>query len=55
MAVLFKKSSDCPDVANHTPVPDGYVEYADWADEHRETHVQRQCPTCGFWSIWTPK
>lgn len=46
---------DCADRANHTPSPAGYNEWHEWAERMKETHDQTQCPTCGFWAIWTPR
>lgn len=45
----------CPDVAKHTPHPAGYVAHAEWRDKMLLSHRCDRCPTCGFWSIWTPK
>lgn len=44
--------SDCPNVANHTPSPRGYMAAVRWAERMRVTHVQQQCPDCGRWAIW---
>ena len=45
----------CPDKDKHTPSPDGYVPWSEWADMMVETHKQVQCATCGLWAIWKPK
>ena len=34
--------------------PTGYVDRAEWAEYMLQTHVQRQCPGCGLWTIWEP-
>ena len=31
------------------------VDAAEWAERMQQTHVQRQCPRCGRWTIWEPK
>lgn len=53
--VKFKSADLCPDVATHTPSPDGYLQWHAWAEQKAKTHRQSRCPTCGFWSIWKPK
>lgn len=35
--------------------PNSYVDAAEWAEFMAETHVQRQCPGCGLWTIWEPR
>lgn len=47
--------SDCPNRANHTPMPGGYGSWHDRATELARTHVQRRCAGCGLWAIWEPK
>lgn len=44
--------SDCPDKAKHTPCPNGYLSWQEWAEKKAKTHVQMPCPTCGHWAIW---
>jgi hypothetical protein len=44
----------CPQAAQHTPEPDGYVVWHFWADEMSKTHDQQRCPGCGLWKIWVP-
>jgi hypothetical protein len=51
----YPSADQCPDVASHTPHPKGYLQHSDWADRMLKTHRQGQCPTCGYWAIWTPK
>lgn len=53
--VKYKRAEDCPDAATHADQPSGYAAASNWADEMMKTHVQRRCPTCGFWTIWEPK
>lgn len=54
----FDKAEDCPDRADHTESglhESDYLGWHAWADQMADTHIQSCCPTCGFWSIWTPK
>ena len=44
-----------PECEQHTPAPDGYFQWEEWAEAMEETHVQRQCTGCGLWVIWEPK
>ena len=44
-----------PAVATHTPCPDDYLAWHEWAEAMSATHTQRPCPACGLWAIWTPK
>ena len=46
---------NCPDEANHTLQPSGYMAWQDWVNEQRKTHRQTRCPTCKCWSVWVPK
>ena len=39
----------------HTPQPDGYGEWHEWARMAAKTHSQVRCPHCGCWKIWLPK
>lgn len=52
---LYRAHSQCPDNASHTPIPAGYFQFHEWAAQMRKTHVQTQCPTCGFWVVWAPR
>lgn len=45
----------CPNAANHTPHPTGYIAHASWADDALTVADQRVCPGCGRWEIWVPK
>lgn len=52
----YPKASDCPRAAEkHTPRPESYLAWFDWAQQKARTHRQRKCPTCGFWAVWVPK
>jgi hypothetical protein len=45
----------CPNRANHTEGPAGYLQWHAWAEEMQTTHVQERCPGCGYWAIVKPK
>jgi len=45
----------CPNIADHTPSPRGYVEWHGWAARMQRTHVTRRCPGCGLYKIWVPR
>jgi len=58
----FKQTTDrdvalamCPNAANHTKGPEGYLAWHVWADKMRRTHNQSPCPGCGLLLIVTPK
>ena len=38
----------------HTPMPDGYLAWHEWAERMSKTHDQRQCKGCGLWAVWEP-
>lgn len=44
-----------PGVCKHTPTPDGYNEWHEWARKASKTHAQVRCPCCGLWKVWLPK
>ncbi len=46
---------ECPKKHLHTPCPDGYVQWHDWADKMGKTHDQFKCPGCQLWKVWKPK
>jgi hypothetical protein len=46
---------ECPNAADHTPAPIGYLAWHEWAEERSRTHDQEECPGCGFWCIDHPK
>lgn len=45
----------CPNEAEHTPCPDGYVQWWSWCERMNRTHEQRECEGCGKWAIWFPR
>lgn len=42
----------CENWENHTPCPDGYVQWHEWADAKSKTHMQIKCEGCGLYKIW---
>ena len=50
-----KAVEQCPNRANHTEGPGGYIAWHMWAEKVSKTHDQSVCPGCGFWLILTPK
>jgi hypothetical protein len=45
----------CPNFIDHTPSPEGYLNWHAWAAKMSKTHKQRKCPDCGRFEIWEPK
>jgi hypothetical protein len=45
----------CPNAAEHTPCPTGYVDWWSWAERMNRAHGQRQCANCQRWAIWYPR
>lgn len=45
----------CPNQAEHTPAPEGYLPWWDWVAGMHRTHEQRECSGCGRWAIWYPR
>lgn len=45
----------CPQRAKHTPCPETYDAWHEWADKKMRTHRQVRCPGCRLWAIWVPK
>lgn len=47
--------SDCPNNDQHTPMPRGYVDRAEWAGRQiRAGRTQVRCPGCDLLVIWIP-
>jgi hypothetical protein len=51
----MRQLDKCPDSARHTPCPEGYLQWHEWAEKMLRTHVQVKCPTCGMYAIWKRK
>jgi hypothetical protein len=45
----------CPNLAEHTPQPSGYLAWHDWARRMAKTHRQKRCKGCNLYAIWVPK
>lgn len=45
----------CPHFEDHTPCPEGYIQWHAWAGRMSKTHKARKCPGCGLYKIWEPK
>lgn len=39
----------------HTPAPQGYIEWSNWAAKMMRSHSQHKCPECGKLAIWKRK
>lgn len=42
----------CPNAADHTPLPSGYLERDEWMERMHKTHRQIKCEGCGLYAIW---
>lgn len=47
--------SQCPNIEDHTPSPEGYLQWQAWAESMGKTHKQRKCTGCNRYVIWEPK
>lgn len=45
----------CPHFEDHTPQPEGYIQWHAWAAFMSKTHKQRRCTGCDRYEIWEPK
>lgn len=55
MPYLASNADTCPNAANHTQQPSGYVDWnRDCEAREARGEVQTQCPACGLWVIWKP-
>lgn len=50
-----REPSTCPNRADHTPSPETYFEWHDWAELMIRTHDQVRCDGCGLFAIWVPR
>jgi len=46
------RKTTCKD---HTPCPDGYLAWHEWADKKSVRHYQVRCDGCGLFKIWRRK
>jgi hypothetical protein len=44
--------TNCPNKANHTPCPFGYLRWHEWALKKGRRYKQILCPGCGLPVIW---
>ena len=49
------KNPECPNSAEHTLAPGGYLQWHDWAETMQKTHRTVKCSGCGLFRIWVPK
>ena len=56
-AVMARRKAEpvCPDQAGHTPSPDGYVDWHEWATRMAVAHRQVRCPGCGRFEVWVKR
>ena len=52
---MNRKTPDCPNKAEHTECPTGYVQWFEWAKKMQKTHKCYKCPGCGLYEIWREK
>jgi hypothetical protein len=52
---MTNAAAPCPNEANHTPHPKGYVAHSNWADDAMLVADQQRCDGCGRHEIWVPK
>ncbi len=45
----------CPNAAEHTPRPDGFLAWHAWAERMSRTHRQTRCKGCDLYKIWVPR
>ena len=47
-------TSDCPNRDQHTPQPEDYFDWNDWAEAMSAAGSrQSRCPGCGLYAIWS--
>ena len=42
----------CPEWKSHTPDPQDYLGWFEWAEAKAKTHRQRRCTGCGLFKVW---
>lgn len=52
--VRGRSSSECLYAYEHTPQPEGYLAWHEWAEKMLKTHSQHRCKHCGLFVIWKP-
>lgn len=49
------KKMPCKNAHKHTPQPEGYVEWHEWAIRTLKLYRQVKCRGCGLYKIWVKK
>lgn len=55
MPIRFKNEADCPSFHDHTPCPEGYIQWHAWARRMNRTHRSTKCVGCGLYKVWIPR
>jgi hypothetical protein len=55
MGLKLPQEENCPDQDKHTPCPEDYILWHEWAAEKGKTHRQIRCAGCNLFTIWVPK
>lgn len=55
MSLSKPERRPCAEVDQHTPAPEGYIEWHAWARRMSRTHKQVRCPGCKLFTIWKLK
>lgn len=46
----------CPDFEDHTPCPEGYLQWHAWAEDMmRKGFMPRRCTGCKLYTVWEQK
>jgi hypothetical protein len=52
--ILVTPNLDCLQKELHTPQPEGYIQWHDWAASmNYKKYSQRRCPGCNLYLIWS--
>lgn len=54
-AVSQRVAEECPNANEHTPSPEGYIQWHAWAGKMNRTHRQIRCSGCGLYKIWVKR
>lgn len=49
------ENDSCPNAANHTKSPLGYLAWHEWAEKMSRRYKQVVCDGCGRYSIWVAR
>ena len=50
-----ERAEQCLHANEHTPAPEGYLQWHEWAEKKLKTHDPFRCPHCQFFVIWKPR